>query len=104
MIEQTTILERLERGVVIGAEGYLFELERRGYLQAGPYVPEVVLEYPEVVAQLHLKIPPDSPVNSLQVGDWLFGLGPGDRIEMNALARHNLLGTTCRWQGSGEFQ
>jgi len=45
--------ERLERGPVICAEGYLFELERRGYVQAGPYVPEVVLEHPEVVAQLH---------------------------------------------------
>ena len=35
------------------AEGYLFELERRGYLQAGAYVPEVVLEHPEAVAELH---------------------------------------------------
>src|ERR687891_110651 len=47
------LLERLESGHVICAEGYLFELERRGYLQAGPYVPEVVLEHPEVVRQLH---------------------------------------------------
>ncbi len=46
------LLERLERGPVICAEGYLFELERRGYVQAGPYVPEVVLDHPEVVAQL----------------------------------------------------
>jgi betaine-homocysteine S-methyltransferase len=45
--------ERLEAGAVICAEGYLFELERRGYLQAGPFVPEVVLERPEVVRQLH---------------------------------------------------
>ena len=35
------------------AEGYLFELERRGYLQAGAYVPEVVLEHPHLVEQLH---------------------------------------------------
>ena len=28
-------------------------MERRGYLQAGAYVPEVVLEHPEVVTQLH---------------------------------------------------
>ena len=48
-----TLLERLEAGPVICAEGYLFECERRGYLQAGAYVPEVVLEHPEVVAQLH---------------------------------------------------
>jgi betaine-homocysteine S-methyltransferase len=45
--------ERLERGPVLCAEGYLFELERRGYLQAGAFVPEVVLEHPEAVEQLH---------------------------------------------------
>lgn len=47
------LLERLKSGPVVCAEGYVFELERRGYLQAGAYVPEVVLEHPEVVAQLH---------------------------------------------------
>jgi methionine synthase I (cobalamin-dependent) len=47
------LLERLEQGPVICAEGYLFEFERRGYLQAGAFVPEVVLEHPELVAQLH---------------------------------------------------
>ncbi len=47
------LLERLEHGPVICAEGYLFELERRGYLQAGGFVPEVVLEHPEKVAELH---------------------------------------------------
>src|ERR1700751_2728457 len=48
-----SLLECLDKGPVICAEGYLFELERRGYLQAGAFVPEVVLEHPEVVAQLH---------------------------------------------------
>src|SRR5215208_5969641 len=47
------LLERLEAGPVICAEGYLFELERRGYLQAGAFVPEVVLEHPEALTQLH---------------------------------------------------
>ena len=47
------LLERLEQGHVICAEGYLFELERRGYLQAGGFVPEVVLDHPEKVAELH---------------------------------------------------
>jgi betaine-homocysteine S-methyltransferase len=47
------LLERLEQGPVICAEGYLFECERRGYLQAGAFVPEVVLEHPEVVRELH---------------------------------------------------
>src|SRR5216110_2887157 len=47
------ILERLEAGVVLGAEGYVFELERRGYLKAGPFVPEVVLDFPDAVRELH---------------------------------------------------
>ena len=47
------LLERLERGHVICAEGYLFELERRGYVQAGAFVPEVVLDHPEKVSELH---------------------------------------------------
>jgi betaine-homocysteine S-methyltransferase len=47
------LLERLEQDVVLSAEGYLFELERRGYLQSGPFVPEVVLEHPEAVRELH---------------------------------------------------
>jgi betaine-homocysteine S-methyltransferase len=47
------LLDRLGQGPVICAEGYLFELERRGYLQAGSFVPEVVLEHPELVTQLH---------------------------------------------------
>src|SRR5437667_4463282 len=47
------LLERLAAGPVICAEGYLFEFERRGYLQAGAFVPEVVLENPDLVEQLH---------------------------------------------------
>ena len=47
------LLERLEEGPVICAEGYVFEMERRGYVQAGPYVPEVVLDCPAAVLELH---------------------------------------------------
>ena len=47
------LLERLAEGPVICAEGYLFEFERRGYLQAGAYVPEIVLERPDLVESLH---------------------------------------------------
>jgi betaine-homocysteine S-methyltransferase len=47
------LLERLAAGPVICAEGYLFEFERRGYLQAGAFVPEVVLEHPDLVEGLH---------------------------------------------------
>ena len=48
------LLARLADGPVICAEGYVFELERRGYLQAGSFVPEVLFEHPEVVEQLHM--------------------------------------------------
>ena len=47
------LLERLDNGPIICAEGYLFAMERRGYLSAGAFVPEVVIEHPEVVTQLH---------------------------------------------------
>src|ERR1700682_6067130 len=47
------LLERLAAGPVICAEGYLFEFERRGYLQAGAFVPEIVLEPPALVESLH---------------------------------------------------
>ena len=47
------LIQRLNEGPVLFAEGYLFAMERRGYLSAGAFVPEVVLEHPEVVSQLH---------------------------------------------------
>ena len=46
--------ERLDAGPVICAEGFLFELERRGYLSAGEFVPEVALEFPEALKALHV--------------------------------------------------
>ena len=50
---QRTLQQRLSEGVVLGAEGYVFELERRGYIQAGPFVPEVILDEPDALRQLH---------------------------------------------------
>jgi betaine-homocysteine S-methyltransferase len=47
------IVERLAEGPVLGDGGYLLELEKRGYVQAGPFTPEVVVEHPEALAQLH---------------------------------------------------
>jgi betaine-homocysteine S-methyltransferase len=52
----TGLLQRLERDVVLCAEGYLFELERRGYVKSGPYVPEAVLDFPEAVLELHREL------------------------------------------------
>jgi betaine-homocysteine S-methyltransferase len=47
------IMERLAAGPVLGDGGYLLELEKRGYVQAGPFTPEVVIEHPEALEQLH---------------------------------------------------
>merc|ERR1719313_2939221 len=38
---------------IVCAEGYLFELEKRGYVQFGPFVPEVSLTHPEAIRELH---------------------------------------------------
>ncbi|WP_129658332.1 homocysteine S-methyltransferase family protein [Rothia halotolerans] len=48
------LTERLDASPVIVAEGFLFELERRGYLTAGEFVPEVALEFPEALRSLHV--------------------------------------------------
>lgn len=47
------ILERLDEGVVIGDGGFVFALEKRGYVKAGPWTPEASVEHPEAVRQLH---------------------------------------------------
>src|SRR5437588_2969624 len=47
------ILERLAEGPVLGDGGYLLELEKRGYVQAGPFTPEVVIEHPDALIELH---------------------------------------------------
>ncbi|GLG96782.1 Homocysteine S-methyltransferase, partial [Gryllus bimaculatus] len=47
------ILERLAEGVVIGDGGFVFALEKRGYVKAGPWTPEATCENPEAVRQLH---------------------------------------------------
>ena len=43
------LLDTLKKQPLICAEGYLFEMERRGYLTSGEFVPEVALEHPEVL-------------------------------------------------------
>ena len=68
------LLERLAQGPVIGDGGFVFALEKRGYVkvkdfekrlflerlfkveyipQAGPWTPESAVEDPEAVRQLH---------------------------------------------------
>ena len=48
------LLARLkDKEKVVCAEGYVFEFESRGYLKAGAFVPEVVVEHPNLVRALH---------------------------------------------------
>ena len=48
-----SILNKLEEGVVLGDGGYLLALENRGYVQAGPFTPEVTIENPNALLALH---------------------------------------------------
>ena len=49
------ILERLKEGPVLGDGGYLLELEKRGWVRAGPFTPEVALVYPDALRELHVE-------------------------------------------------
>lgn len=48
-----TILQKLGEGIVLGDGGYLLALESRGYVQAGPFTPEVTIEHPNALRALH---------------------------------------------------
>ena len=52
-VKKRGLIERLNIGPVICAEGFLFEIERRGYMSSGEFVPMVALEHPEVLENLH---------------------------------------------------
>jgi len=47
------LLERLAEGPIIGDGGFVFALEKRGYVKAGPWTPEAAVEYPDAVVGLH---------------------------------------------------
>jgi betaine-homocysteine S-methyltransferase len=54
-VKKKGILERLKEGVVLGDGGYLLELEKRGWVRAGPFTPEVSLTHPEALRELHVE-------------------------------------------------
>ena len=56
MAKKKGILERLKDGPVLGDGGYLLELEKRGWVRAGPFTPEVALLYPEALREIHIEI------------------------------------------------
>src|SRR5437762_2521856 len=49
------ILQKLKEGPVLGDGGYLLELEKRGWVRAGPFTPEVALIYPNALRELHVE-------------------------------------------------
>ena len=52
-MNKKNLIERLNEGPVICAEGFLFEIERRGYMSSGQFVPMVSLDHPEALESLH---------------------------------------------------
>src|ERR687888_1802931 len=48
-----SILDRLAEGVVLGDGGYIVELERRGYVVAGAFTPELALTHPDAIREMH---------------------------------------------------
>src|SRR5215471_17747769 len=81
-----SILEKLKEGPVLGDGGYLLELEKRGWVRAGPFTPEVVLTNPEALRQLHIEFR-DAGAEVLQAltfyasRDKLTTVGLQDRLE-----------------------
>jgi betaine-homocysteine S-methyltransferase len=80
------ILEKLAEGPVLGDGGYLLELEKRGRVRAGPFTPEVALNNPESLLELHREFR-DAGSEVLQAltfyasRDKLATVGMGDRVE-----------------------
>jgi len=48
-VKKRSLIERLNSGPVICAEGFLFEIEKRGYMASGEFVPMVSLDHPEAL-------------------------------------------------------
>ena len=77
--------ERLDNGPVICAEGFLFEIERRGYMSSGEFVPMVSLNHPEVLENLHKEF---QHAGSDIVEAFTYN---GHREKMRVIGKENLL-------------
>ncbi|MGI9307552.1 MAG: homocysteine S-methyltransferase family protein [Gammaproteobacteria bacterium] len=53
MTAKRSLTARLDACGVVCAEGFLFEIERRGYMASGAFVPEVALDNPQALRALH---------------------------------------------------
>jgi len=79
------LIERLDYGPVICAEGFLFEIERRGYMSSGEFVPMVALDHPEVLENLHKEF---QHAGSDIVQAFTYN---GHREKMRVIGKENLL-------------
>jgi len=51
------IVAEMKKGrPIIGDGGFVFELEKRGFVKAGPWTPEATCEFPNAVKQLHFEM------------------------------------------------
>jgi len=80
------ILEKLSEGIVLGDGGYLLELEKRGRVRAGPFTPEVALNNPESLLELHreFRVAGADVLQALTFyasRDKLATVGMGERVE-----------------------
>ena len=80
-----SLKDRLEKGPVICAEGFLFEIERRGYMASGEFVPMVSLDHPEVLENLHKEF---QHAGSDIVQSFTYN---GHREKMRVIGKENLL-------------
>ena len=83
--KKRNLIERLNSGPVICAEGFLFEIERRGYMSSGEFVPMVALDYPEVLENLHKEF---QHAGSDIVQSFTYN---GHREKMRVIGKENLL-------------
>ncbi len=83
--KKRNLIERLNSGPVICAEGFLFEIERRGYMSSGEFVPMVALDHPEVLENLHKEF---QHAGSDIVQSFTYN---GHREKMRVIGKENLL-------------
>ena len=83
--KKRNLIERLNSGPVICAQGFLFEIEKRGYMASGEFVPMVSLEHPEALENLHRDF---QHAGSDIVQAFTYN---GNREKMKVIGKENLL-------------
>ena len=84
-VSKRSLQDRLDSDGVLCAEGFLFEIERRGYMASGAFVPEVALDNPQALRALHRDF---QHAGSDVVEAFTYN---GHREKMRVLGKENLL-------------